>query len=79
MLGKWPDLQIPIPISLFPKPNGGDRPIGVTHCLMALYIRSQSDLLTSWEEEHMRFWEDAVKGSSARRAGLMLPFMATAF
>ena len=58
------------PISLIPKPGGGLRPIGVTQLLCAIFLKSQSGFLEGWEEEHMKFWEDAVKGSSALRAGL---------
>jgi hypothetical protein len=33
-------------------------------------MKSQSEYLEGWEEKHMKFWEDAVKGSSAFKAGL---------
>ena len=40
-LRKWPNPkgEIPVPIHLIPKPTGGDRPIGITPLLAALFIR----------------------------------------
>ena len=59
-----------VPVALIPKEDGGDRPIGVTPLLAALFLKSHGEFVTEWEEEHMKFWEDAVKGSSALQAGL---------
>ena len=71
-LRKWPNPKgkIPVPIHLIPKPAGGDRPIGITPLLAALLIRCLFPLADEWDEERMNFWEDAVKGSSALKAGL---------
>ena len=68
--GSWPIEHSAVPISLIPKPDGGDRPIGVTPLLGALFLKSHSDVITEWEDSRMTFWEDAVKGSSALQAGL---------
>ena len=76
--GRWPVSQNingvqygnPIPVSLLDKPGGGDRPIGITPLLAALYLKSHGDITTEWDTRKMNFWEDAVKGSSALMAGL---------
>ena len=71
-LRKWPNPKgkIPVSIHLIQKPAGGDRPIGITPLLAALLIRCLFPLVDEWDEERMNFWEDAVKGSSALKAGL---------
>ena len=38
--------------------------------MSALYLKFQGDITTEWEDTRMKFWEDAVRGSSAIRAGL---------
>ena len=59
-----------IPVSLIPKPDGGDRPIGVTPLMVALFFKSLTSFVLEWDEAAMDFCEDAIKGSSALRAGL---------
>ena len=59
-----------VPISLIPKPDGGDRPIGVTPLLCAIFFKAAACFVTDWDVEHMNFWEDAIRGSSALLAGL---------
>ena len=59
-----------VPVSLIPKPDGGDRPIGVTPFLCALLLKSTAWFVMEWDEREMHFWEDAIKGSSALLAGL---------
>ena len=68
--GEWPMNGSFIPVSLIPKPDGGDRPIGVTPLMVALFLKSLTGFVLTWDEAAMDFWEDAVKGSSALRAGL---------
>ena len=55
-----------------PPPQGGpgDRPIGITPILYALFLRTYGDIVDGWDAERMHFWEDAVKGSSALQAAL---------
>ena len=60
----------PVPVSLLDKPGGGDKPIGIIPVLSALFLKCQGEITTEWDESKMNFWEDAVKGSSALRAGL---------
>ncbi len=60
----------PVPVSLLDKPGRGNRPIGITPLLAALYLQSHGDITTEWEDRRMNFWEDAVRGSSALMAGL---------
>ena len=59
-----------VPVSLIPKPDGGDRPIGVPPLMVALFFKSLTSFVLEWDEAAMDFGEDAVKGSSALRAGL---------
>ena len=66
----WPQANLVVPIHLIPKPDGGDRPIGITPMLAAIFMKAQGTLIDEWDQEHMNFWEDAVKGSSALQAGL---------
>jgi hypothetical protein len=68
--GQWPQHGLVVPIGLLDKPDGGDRPIGITPMLSALYMRTKGPIIDTWESEHMNFWEDAVKGSSALQAAL---------
>ena len=68
--GIWPMNKSFIPVSLIPKPDGGDRPIGVTPLMVALFLKSRTGFVLTWDEAAMDFWEDAIKGSSALRAGL---------
>ena len=70
--GVWPMNNSFIPVSLIPKPDGGDRPIGVTPLMVALFLKSLTSFVLTWDEAAMDFWEDAIKGSSALRAGLSL-------
>ena len=44
-----------VPISLIPKPDGGDRPIGATPFVCALLLRSTTDFVLVWEEGAMDF------------------------
>ena len=70
-VGIWPFNETLIPIGLIEKPDGGDRPIGITPVLAALYLKNQhGEIVMDWEEKRMVFWEDAIRGSSALRAGL---------
>ena len=68
--GEWPMNDSYVPVSLIPKPDGGDRPIGVTPLMVALFLKSLTSFVLTWDEAAMDFWEDAIKGSSAFRAGL---------
>ena len=55
--GRWPICQKvngtqygnPIPVPLLDKPGGGDRPIGITPLLAALYLKSHGDITTDWD------------------------------
>ena len=68
--GEWPMNGSFVPVSLIPKPDGGDRPIGITPIMVALFFKSLTGFVLTWDEAAMDFWEDAIKGSSALRAGL---------
>ena len=50
--------------------GGGDRPIGITAALAAIFIEIYGDFVLVWDEGAMDFWEDAVRGSSSLQAGL---------
>ena len=57
-------------ISLIPKPTGGDRPIGLTSMIYVLWSTLKGNAFKHWDEGRQRFWDDAVKGSSALKAAL---------
>ena len=54
-------------VALLGKPNGnGDRPITLTGRLYAVYMAGCKNEMRSWDSEHHGWWDDAVKGNSAR-------------
>ena len=67
----WPAQARLTKMSSIGKPSGGDRAIGVTAFIYALYgecVRSNLDL---WRDDCCGFWDTAVRGSSSLRAALL--------
>ena len=49
-----------VPTNPHPKPRGGDRPIGITPLLAAIFLEIHGETITDWDEGRMNFWEDAL-------------------
>ena len=58
-------------IALVLKPAGGDRPIALSSLLQVLWSGIRSPPVRSWENGFVKFWDDAVRGSSALQAALL--------
>jgi len=58
-------------IPLLPKPTGGERPIVLSSTWYVLWSSVRSPRASAFEVDFVKFWDDAVKGSSALRAALM--------
>ena len=48
--GEWPMNGTMVRVALIPKDDGGDRPIGITPLLAALFLKSHGEFVTEWEE-----------------------------
>ena len=69
--GTWPWQWLHVLIALLPKPQGGERPIGLLPFFMRLFFRMQRDETRSWAEGAQGEWDTAVRNSSALRAALL--------
>ena len=58
-------------IALIGKPTGGDRPICLSSLFYVIWSSIRNRDINAWEDGYIRFWDDAVRGSSALRASLM--------
>ena len=57
-------------IGMLGKPSGAERPITLTTALYMLYCNVWKVLTVQWDREHVGFWDDAVRGSSALTAAI---------
>ena len=62
---------LPAMVVLLPKPDAGERPICLENMLVRIYLRTFKSYGQEWSEAQHGFWDDAVRGSSALRAGLL--------
>ena len=69
--GAWPWQWLHVLIALLPKPQGGERPIGLLPFLMRLFCRMQREETRSWADGAQGEWDTAVRKSSALRAALL--------
>ena len=67
----WPAQARVVRTVFIPKVAGGDRGIGVTSTLYAIYGAVYGDPLLEWRECRKAFWDGALRGSSALRMGLL--------
>ena len=58
-------------VSLLSKPDGGERPIALLCLLARVFERLCNPEVKSWELARAGFWDDATRGSSALRAGIL--------
>ena len=58
-------------VKLIPKKGGGERPITLMPLLRRLFFNMQGQVMGEWCDKKARWWDAAVKGSSALRAALM--------
>ena len=58
-------------VALMPKPTGGQRPIALTAMLFRVWSRARLSAISSWQSGAAKFWDAAIKGSSALQAGLV--------
>ena len=59
-----------------PKPKDGDRALGITATLYALYGAITQPALDDWSGARAGFWDTAVRGSSSLRAALLRVLLA---
>ena len=64
MTGLLPTAQQLVTIHLYPKPQGGTRPIGLYPFLYRLWARLRQPMAAAWEREHMLPCFAAAKGRS---------------
>ena len=69
--GTWPWQWPHVLIALLPKPQGGERPIGLLPFLMRLFLRMQRESTRDWADSASGEWDTAVRKSSALRAALL--------
>ena len=58
-------------VALLGKPTGGDRPITIVTLLHAARSKHRGRWTREWDAREHGFWDTAIKGSSALRAGLV--------
>ena len=52
--GQWPEAVRLLVIVLFPKSDGGFRPIGLIPWMPRIWMRARRDVATHWERKHYR-------------------------
>ena len=67
----WPGYTYYNIIVLMGKPNGGVRPIALMAMIYRLWTKIRRPYIVQWERAHAGPWDAAIKGSSARRAGML--------
>ena len=73
-LGTWPAMCRCIMVILFPKPDGGRRPIGLFHSLVRLWGRARSDYARRWEQQTDMPCVFGSSGKGAQRAAWQVAF-----
>ena len=58
-------------IAMLAKPSSGERPIALEPLVLRVFLRQWRSYGQRWSAEKHGFWDDAVAGSSALRAGLL--------
>jgi hypothetical protein len=66
----WPLQCLLTYIALIDKPDGGERPIGLTASLYKLVLNLRTTQFCEWEDGYVEFWDSAVKGSSPLQAAI---------
>ena len=57
-------------VALLPKPQGGERPVGLVSLFGVLWSVLRGDEFKTWDNRRAAHWDDAVKGSSALKAAI---------
>ena len=71
----WPPQRLAIFTSLLPKSEVDERPIAVAALLYRLWCRARGHEADHWCSARAGFWDTAVRGSSALRAGIQRMLM----
>ena len=58
-------------MSLIPKPTGGERTVALQSLWHVVWSSIRSSKVKEWDESRAQFWDSAMKGQSAERAGLL--------
>ena len=67
----WPWQWLHVVVALIPKPQGGERPIGLLPFLMRVFFRVHRDGTRRWVDATAGSWDTAIRNSSALRAALL--------
>ena len=62
-------------VKLIGKPDGTDRPITLMPIVVRILFKMRGKKTQEWSSERQRFWDAAVKGSSALRATMLQKLM----
>ncbi len=66
-----PPIQVAFSIiALMPRPDNGERPIGILSYVYRVYARLHRVDIEGWEEETRTEWDTAIRGNSAIQAAL---------
>ena len=57
-------------IPLLPKPKGGERPIVLANMIYVIWAKIRNVVFKPWDNNRVKHWDDAIKGSSALKAAL---------
>ena len=57
-------------LALIPKPDLGERPIGILSYVYRVFAKLHSIDIEEWEETTRTEWDTAIKGNSALQAAL---------
>ena len=66
----FPLQTLVVKVALLAKPAGGERPISIISTLMRTWTAVRAPALKAWEQGQIEWWDTAIAGSSALRAGL---------
>jgi len=71
----WPIQILLLIISLLPRPQGGERSVGLTCLLYVQWAARRGDDIKGWENNRTQHWDKAVKGLSSLRAAVRRRFL----
>ena len=67
----WPAQLMYVVGALLPKPDNGDRVVGLLPLHVKLWSRARASITDEWSDKLEEFWDTAIQGSSALRAALI--------